>query len=162
MLSDICHDVEIEPHLQPLQGQTFAFKSTTADDDDARIDIKANRLWESRFNKSYFDIKIFNPPANICHGSSNEAYNYHESIRKNKYEQRITEVEKESFCLLVFACTGEAGLSASKALKQLASKLSARKEDNSWIYINLNQTSYQPPNTNVSFFCKSGIIDCKI
>ena len=28
-LSDVCHDVEIEPHLQPLQGETFALKSTT-------------------------------------------------------------------------------------------------------------------------------------
>ena len=48
--------------------------------------------------------------------------------KSNKYEQRITEVEKATFCPLIFACTGGAGPSASKALKQLASKLSARKE----------------------------------
>ena len=52
LLNDICHDVKIEPHLQPLQGETFTFKSTTTDDDDARLDIKANGLWESRFNKN--------------------------------------------------------------------------------------------------------------
>ena len=39
------------------------------------------------------------------------------------------QVEKATFCALVFACTGGAGPSASKALKQVASKLSARKED---------------------------------
>ena len=39
LLSDVCHDVEIEPHFQPLQGETFALKSTTTDD-DARLDIK--------------------------------------------------------------------------------------------------------------------------
>ena len=61
--------------------------------------------------------------------SSTEAYFYHESIKKNKYEQRITEVEKERFCPRVFACSGGAGPSASKALETLASKLSARKED---------------------------------
>ena len=44
-LSDVCHDVEIEPYLQPLQGETFALKSTTSDD-DARLDIKANGIWE--------------------------------------------------------------------------------------------------------------------
>ena len=128
LLSDVCHDVEIEPHLQPLQGETFALKSTTTDD-DARLDIKANGLWESRFNKTYFDVKIFNPLAKICPESSSEAYKYHESIKKNKWEQRVTEVEKATFCPLVFACTGGAGPSASNALKQLASKLSARKED---------------------------------
>ena len=54
-----CHDVEIEPHFQPLQGETFDFKSTTTD--DARLDIKANRPLESRFNETYFDVKVFNP-----------------------------------------------------------------------------------------------------
>ena len=43
----------------------------------------------------------------------------------NKEQQ----VEEATVCPLVFACTGGAGLSASKAVKQLASKLSARKED---------------------------------
>ena len=52
LLSDDCHDVEIEPHLQPLQGETFAIKSATIDDDDARLDIKANEFWESGFNKT--------------------------------------------------------------------------------------------------------------
>ena len=41
MLTDICHDVDIEPLLQPLQGENFAFKSTTTDD-DAKLVIKAN------------------------------------------------------------------------------------------------------------------------
>ena len=102
---------------------------STTTDDDARLDIKATRLWESRFNKTYFDVKIFNPLAKSCPESSSEAYKYHESIIKNKYEQRITEVEKATFCPLVFACTGGAGASASKVLKQLASTLSARKDD---------------------------------
>ena len=60
LLSDVCHDVEIEPHLRPLQGKTFALKSTTTDD-DVRLDIKAKGLWELRFNKTYFDVKNFNP-----------------------------------------------------------------------------------------------------
>ena len=62
LLSDVCHDVEIELHLQALQGKTFALKSTTTAD-DSRSDIKTNGLWESRFNKNYFDVKKnFQPP----------------------------------------------------------------------------------------------------
>ena len=52
----------------------------------------------------------------------------------NKFEQRITGVEKATFCPLVFACTGGAGPSDSKAMKPLALKFSARKED-SYAYI---------------------------
>ena len=53
LLSDVCHDDEIESHLQPLRGEIFALKSTTTyDDDAARLDIKANVLCESRFNKT--------------------------------------------------------------------------------------------------------------
>ena len=51
LLSDDCHDVEIEPHLQSLQGETFAIKSATIND-DARLDIKANEFWESGFNET--------------------------------------------------------------------------------------------------------------
>ena len=52
LLCDVCHDIDIEPHLQPLQGETFALKPTTTDD-DARLDIKANGLLESRFKKTF-------------------------------------------------------------------------------------------------------------
>ena len=128
MLSTVCHDVEYEPHLQPLQGEAFALKSTTTDD-GARLGITANEFWESRFNKTCFYVKIFNLLAKICPESSSEAYKYLESIKKKKYEKRVTEVEKAKFCPLVLACTVEAGQSSSKALKQLASNLSARKED---------------------------------
>ena len=78
LLSDSFHDVEIETHLQPLQGETFAPKSTTTVD-DARLDVKANGLWESRFNKTYFDVKNFNPLAKCCPESSRK---YHESLKK--------------------------------------------------------------------------------
>ena len=43
LLSDVCHDVAIETHHQPLQRETFALKSTKTFD-DARLDINANRL----------------------------------------------------------------------------------------------------------------------
>ena len=51
LLSHVCYDVEIEPHLKLLQIETFALKSTTIDD-DVRLDINSNGIWESRFNKT--------------------------------------------------------------------------------------------------------------
>ena len=46
LMNDVCYDVEIEPKLQPLQGETFPHK-TTSTDHDAQLDIKANRIWET-------------------------------------------------------------------------------------------------------------------
>ena len=43
LLSDVCHDVKIKPHLQPLKVETFTLKLTTSAD-DARLDIKAKDL----------------------------------------------------------------------------------------------------------------------
>ena len=57
VLEEICFDVEIEPNLLPLQGESFANK-TTSTEDEARLEIKANGIWDSRFTKTFFDVKI--------------------------------------------------------------------------------------------------------
>ena len=94
-MDDVCHDVQIEPKLQSLDGEIFSSNSTTTDD-DARLDIKANGLWGSRFNRTFFDVKIFNPHAKSCPKTIKDAYKYHESIKRNKYEKRIRETEHSS------------------------------------------------------------------
>ena len=77
VMKEVCYDVEIEPKLQPLEGESFVHKTTTIED-EARLDNKANGLWYSRFCRTFFDVKIFNP----CPKNVNEAYKFHES-RKN-------------------------------------------------------------------------------
>ena len=90
LMDDVCHDVQIEPKLQSLDGEIFSSNSTTSDD-DSRLDIKANGLWGFRFNRTFFDVKIFNPHAKSCPKTIKDAYKYHESIKRNKYEERIRE-----------------------------------------------------------------------
>ena len=60
LMNEVCYDVEIEPKLQPLQGESFVNKSTTTED-EARLDIKANVLWGSPFSR-FFWCKNFQPP----------------------------------------------------------------------------------------------------
>ena len=100
-MDDVCHDVQIEPKLQSLDGEIFSSNSTTTDD-DARLDIKANGLWGSRFNSTFFDVKIFNPHAKSCPKTIKDAYKYHESIKRNKYEERnrTQQLRRTGFCLL--------------------------------------------------------------
>ena len=40
LFSEVCHDVQIEPHLQPLTGKILRYKSAVHAD-DARVDIRA-------------------------------------------------------------------------------------------------------------------------
>ena len=101
--------------------------NSTTTDDDARLEIKANGLWGSRFNRTFFDVKIFKPYAKSCPKTIKDAYKYHASIKRNKYEERIRETEHSSFNALVFACSGGAGASASRIMKQLATKISEKR-----------------------------------
>ena len=92
LMNEVCHDVEIEPKLQPLQGESFVNNSTTTED-EARLDIKANGLWRSRFSRAFFDVKIFNPHAKSSRKLHKDAYKYHETLKNSKYRQRILNVE---------------------------------------------------------------------
>ena len=41
MMSEVCNNVSIEPHLQPLSGEALRFKTANSDP-NARLDIAAN------------------------------------------------------------------------------------------------------------------------
>ena len=57
-----CHDVAIEPVLQPLSGESFHY--ATADvEDEARLDVSVQRFWGNRHQKVFFDVRVFNPTA---------------------------------------------------------------------------------------------------
>ncbi|KAL5516942.1 hypothetical protein EMCRGX_G002398 [Ephydatia muelleri] len=66
--------------------------------DGARLDLAADGFWGSRFERAFFDLKVFNPyaPSNrrpqltACDCS-------HEVSKKRAYEQRILKVEHDSF-----------------------------------------------------------------
>ena len=62
LLSEVCHSVSIEPHLQPLGGETLRGASANIQD-GARLDIAANGFWGGRFERAFFDVRVFNPHA---------------------------------------------------------------------------------------------------
>ena len=125
-MDDVCHDVQLAPKLESIDGEIFPSNSTTTDD-DARLDIKANGLWGSSFNRTFFDGNTFNPHTKSCPKTIKDAYKYLESIKRNKYEERIRETEHSSFKALVFACSGGAAPSASRVMKQLVTKISEKR-----------------------------------
>ena len=44
MLSDVCHDVEVEPMIQPLSGEILP-QERNIREDEAHLDISARGLW---------------------------------------------------------------------------------------------------------------------
>ena len=95
--------------------------------DGARLDIAANGLWGGRHERTFFDVRIFNPhaPSNR-HNTPAACYRSHERVKKRAYEQRIRDIEHSSFVPLVLSSTGGLGPAAASTYKRLASLLATK------------------------------------
>ena len=58
LLKDICHDVEVEPHLQPLTGEVLISSANSSD--EARLDVSEHGFWQ-RGQPAFFCVRVFNP-----------------------------------------------------------------------------------------------------
>ena len=127
LLTEVCHDVATEPHLQPLSGESMTLRSAITDD-GARLDIRARGFWAAA-QDAYFDVRVFHPnaPSN-CSGSISAAYKKHEDIKKRAYGQRVREIEHGVFTPLVFSTTGGMGREATTFYKRLADKLAWKQQ----------------------------------
>ena len=45
LLSEVCHNVSVEPNLQPLSGEQFHYRSANVED-SARLDVSAESFWD--------------------------------------------------------------------------------------------------------------------
>ena len=119
------------PELQPITGESLTGASSNVQD-GARLDIAANGFWGGRFERTYFDVRVFNPHAPSNRQSSlSSCYRRQESLKKRAYEQRVREVEHASFTPLVLSATGGLANEATVFYKRLASCL-AMKWDQSY------------------------------
>ena len=64
LLSQVCSNVQIESHLQPLSGKTLSHRPANSDD-QARLDISAKGFWNTSHMLSFFDVRVFNLLAKI-------------------------------------------------------------------------------------------------
>ena len=58
LLTEVCHDVEMEPRLQELTGEHHSLRTANTED-GARLDVKARGFWENRWQCAFFDISFF-------------------------------------------------------------------------------------------------------
>ncbi len=62
VLTEVCHDVRVEPDLQPITNETLS-AATANTSEGARLDIAMNGFWGGRFEKTFVDVRVFNPYA---------------------------------------------------------------------------------------------------
>ena len=124
-MSEVCHDVCIEPTLQPITGEALSGASAITED-GARLDVAANGFWGGRFERAFFDV--FNPHAPSNRHPLSSCYRKHENIMKRAYKQRVREVKHGSFTPLVMSLTGGLGNAATTCYKRLASLLYSKRE----------------------------------
>ena len=123
LLAEVCHNVAMEPDLQPLSGEQFQHRTANTED-GAQLDVCAQGFWGDKHQGTFFDIRVFNPysPTN-CKSTTESAYRRHEGEKRRCYERRILEVEHGAFAPLVFSAVGGMGTAATMMYKRLASLL---------------------------------------
>jgi hypothetical protein len=126
-------DVQTEPPLTPLSGETLNPSSAILND-DARLDIRARSFWTSQRN-AFFDVRIFYPHAQSYSSKSlSSLYDQFEHLKKSNYNDRVVNVEHGSFTPLVFSALGGMGKEAKETIRKLASLLAEKsKEDYSHV-----------------------------
>ena len=77
-LERVCHDVVIEPPLQPLTGENV-LPATANRQDDARADIHARGFWDHQ-QSAFFDVRVFHPNARSYRNSSISAVQYRSKV----------------------------------------------------------------------------------
>ena len=109
LLSQVCSNVQIEPHLQPLSGETLAHRTSNVDN-QARLDISAKGFWNTSHELAFFDVRVFNPLAKShVNQSLSSCYRKHENEKKRQYEERVCNVKHGTFTPLVFSAAGGMG-----------------------------------------------------
>ena len=55
LLTEVCHGVTTEPHLQPLSGESLSHRSAITED-NARLDVAMYGFWGGKFEKAFVDV----------------------------------------------------------------------------------------------------------
>ena len=95
LLTEVCKDVDIEPQLLPVTGETFNNRTTNTSN-EARVDIKSKGFWV-RGQQAFFDVRVFDPNANrYLNKALPQCYIQNEKEKKRQYNERVLEIDHGS------------------------------------------------------------------
>ena len=96
LLSKVCNDVQVEPDLQELTTEELSGRTANTTD-GARLDIAVDGFWGERFERTFLDVRVFNPYAPSNRNTTIEkCFRKHELEKKRAYSQRVREIEHSS------------------------------------------------------------------
>ena len=96
LLTEVCNGICIERELQPITPEVMANCKANITE-GAQLDVAMNGFWGGRYERSFHDVRVFNP-----HAPSNKnifiqkCFRKHET-KKQASEQRIHEVQHATF-----------------------------------------------------------------
>ena len=73
LLSETCHNVSVEPPLQPLTSELLSYCSTNAED-GARLDVKFESFWGPDRKLAFFDNMVFSFAPSYLTSSVTQCY----------------------------------------------------------------------------------------
>jgi len=83
----------VEPDLWPVTSDRLNGASVNSQD-GARLNVSANGVWDGRFQKTYFDVRVINPLAPSNRNKALAAVCRKQELEKKQaYQHRIQEVE---------------------------------------------------------------------
>ena len=86
-INKVCHNVEIEPRLQPLANER----------PHLRLDIKVGGFW-CRGVRAFFVVRVTHVNSKCYQNkTTSELFKEQEDEKKRKYQHRVLEVEMSSF-----------------------------------------------------------------
>jgi hypothetical protein len=125
LLRKVHNDVELEPALQPLEGEHVKGISG----DEARPDVRARGVWRPGQN-AFFDIRVTNPNAQSqIHLSNKQIFQKHEKEKKRNYNDRVMNIEHGTFTPLIFSTNGGEGPECSMFHKHVAERIAMKTDD---------------------------------
>ena len=136
MLRMVCNDVEVEPVLQEVTGETLNHGANKAP--DARLDIHARGFWERR-RSAFFHVRVCHPNADSYRDlTPKQIYKKHENEKKRQYSEKVIVIEQGTFTPLVFTTTGGMADECVKDYSRLAELITNKKGEShsnaiSWI-----------------------------
>ena len=98
----------------------------TRNAEGARLDVAATNFWSRDRQRTFFDVRVFNPLAPSNNQPLSTCYKKQEQEKRRRYDQRIREVEQGSFIPLVFNTLGGIGPAASIVYKRISSMIAEK------------------------------------
>ena len=126
MLNEVCHDVEVEPELLSLTGESYDHK-TEKTGDECRPDIRARGFWING-QQAFFDVRVFDLSASrYANQTMQQCFAKNEKEKKINYNERIINVDNGSFTPLIFSIHGGIACECSTFYSRLSELIANKK-----------------------------------